>query len=167
MTLFGACEWLETTAVAIVIRESLYGFAIAVGAHILGVAAAVGILLWVDLRLLGVALIRTPLGEVYRSLAPWFAAGFVITLLSGTALFTAFATAAYGNPFFRIKLVLLLLAGANALAFHRFAAGSADGGGSPGPPRAAARLAGALSLSIWAGVIVMGRAMSYTMFSFG
>lgn len=167
MTPFEVCQWLETTAVAIAIRESLYGFAIAVGTHIVGVAASVGILLWVDLRLLGVALTRTPLDEVYRRLAPWFAAGFAIMLLSGSALFTAFATAAYANPFFRIKLVLLLLAGANALAFHRFAAGPVNRGPSSGRPPAAARLAGALSLLIWAGVIVMGRAMSYTMFSFG
>ena len=167
MTLLEVCEWLETTAVAVAIQESLYGFAIAVAVHILGVAASVGILLWVDLRLIGVALVRRPLHEVYRALAPWFAAGFGVMLLSGTVLFAAFATAAYGNLFFRIKLLLLLLAGANALLFHRFAARSADQlADAPTPPRAA-RLAGFLSLAIWAGVIVMGRMMSYTMFSFG
>ena len=164
MTVLGICEWLETTAVAIAIRESLYGFAIVVAVHILGVAASVGMLLWVDLRLLGVALMQRPLNEVYRSLAPWFAVGFIIMLMSGTALFAAFATAAYGNPFFRIKLLLLLIAGVNALAFHRLAAPSPALPGNARTPSAAARLAGALSLAVWAGVIVMGRMMSYTMF---
>jgi hypothetical protein len=164
MTLLEVCEWLETTALAVAIQESLYGFAIAVGVHILGIAASVGILLWVDLRLLGVALMHRPLNEVYRNLAPWFAAGFGIMVLSGGALFAAFATAAYGNPFFRIKL-LLLLAGVNALVFHWFAA--RERLGDTGMPLAAARAAGFLSLAIWAGVIVMGRLMSYTMFSFG
>jgi len=167
MTVLEVCEWLETTSLAIAIQESLYGFAILVGLHILGVAASVGMLLWVDLRLLGVALVRRPLREIYRSLAPWFAAGFAIMLLSGAALFTAFATAAYGNLFFRIKLLLLLLAGANAVVFHWFVERAADRGGSNESPSAAARFAGALSLAIWAGVIVMGRMMSYTMFSFG
>jgi hypothetical protein len=106
MTLLEICEWLETTALAIAIQESLYGFALLVGAHILGVALSVGTLLWVDLRLLGLALLPRPLTEIYRSLAPWFAAGFGLMLLSGTALFVAFATAAYGNLFFRIKLLL-------------------------------------------------------------
>lgn len=161
MTLLEVCEWLETTAVAVAIQESLYGFAIAVAAHILGVAVSVGILLWVDLRLLGIALMRRPLQEVYRSLAPWFAAGFGLMLLSGAALFAAFATSAYGNLFFRIKLLLLLLAGVNALVFHRLAADPSD---STETPATAARLAGLLSLSIWGGVIVMGRMMSYTMF---
>jgi hypothetical protein len=166
MTLLEMCEWLETTAVAAAIQESLYGFAIVVGVHILGVAASVGILLWVDLRLIGVALVHRPLNEVYRSLAPWFLAGFGIMLVSGTVLFVAFATAAYANVFFRIKLLLLLLAGVNALLFHRFAQRADPLTDTPAPP-AAARLAGFLSLAIWAGVIVMGRMMSYTMFSFG
>jgi hypothetical protein len=167
MTLLDLCEWLETTAIAVALQESLYGFAIAVAVHILGVAASVGILLWVDLRLVGVALMRRPLKEVYRTLAPWFATGFAVMLLSGAALFAAFATSAYGNPFFRIKLALLLLAGINALLFHRFAARFEDRPGDDATPPTAARLAGVLSLSIWAGVIVMGRMMSYTMFSFG
>jgi len=167
MTLLEVCQWLETTALAVAIQESLYGFAIAVAVHILGVAASVGMLLWVDLRLLGVALMQRPLNEVYRSLAPWFAAGFGITLLSGAALFTAFATAAYGNPFFRIKLLLLLLAGVNALVFHRFAAASPKTTDDATAPPTAARLAGLFSLALWAGVIVMGRMMSYTMFSPG
>jgi hypothetical protein len=94
MTLLEVCQWLETTAVAVAVQESLYGFAIVVAVHILGVAASVGMLMWVDLRLLGVTLMHRPLSEVYRSLAPWFAAGFGIMLLSGAALFVAFATAA-------------------------------------------------------------------------
>jgi hypothetical protein len=167
MTLLEICEWLETTALAIAIQESLYGFALLVGAHILGVAISVGILLWVDLRLVGATPLSRPLTEVYRNLAPWFIVGFGVMLLSGTALFVAFATAAYGNLFFRIKLLLLLLAGANALLFHWFAARPHDRSGGAETPTAAARLAGALSLAIWAGVIVMGRMMSYTMFSFG
>lgn len=164
MSLLDVCQRLETTALAIAIQQSAYGFVIAVAIHILGLAASVGILLWVDLRLVGVALTRRPLDEVYKNLAPWFGAGFVVTLLSGFALFTAFATAAYGNVFFRIKLALLLVAGLNALLFHRFAARHAEPRADFGPPPAAARIAGALSLAIWAAVIVMGRTMSYTMF---
>lgn len=167
MTPLEVCNWLETTRLAIAIQESLYGFALLVGAHILGVAVSVGILLWMDLRLVGVVLPSKPLTEVYRSLAPWFIAGFAVMLLSGTALFVAFATAAYGNLFFRIKLVLLLLAGTNALLFHWFATRPDERAGGADTPAAAVRVAGALSLAIWAGVIVMGRMMSYTMFSFG
>ena len=138
MTQFEICEWLETTRNAIVMQESLYGFAVVVGVHILGVAASVGVLLWVDLRLLGLALAERPLNEVYRSLAPWVMAAFGVMLLSGAALFAAFATAAYGNPFFRIKLLLLLLAAINAVVFHRFAAPSLEHPGATGASPTAA-----------------------------
>jgi len=90
MTLLEICEWLETTALAIAIQESLYGFALLVGAHILGMAVSVGILLWMDLRLVGVALLSRPLTEVYRSLAPWFIAGFGVMLLCIGVVFTGF-----------------------------------------------------------------------------
>jgi hypothetical protein len=159
-----ALEWLESTSIAALVRESQYGFVVAVAVHILGLIVSAGTLLWVDLRLVGAVLPRVPALGVYRSLAPWFLAGFAVMVASGLALFAAFASAAVGNTFFRIKIVALLLAAANALAFHALArrAGAAwDGSSLP----AGARLAGAASLALWATIIVCGRFMSYTMFS--
>ena len=94
MTIPGAAEWLESTSLAILIRESLYGFAIVVGLHILGLTLSVGTLLWVDLRMLGVSLQSLRVSAVYRGLAPWFLAGFALMFISGAALFTAFTTSA-------------------------------------------------------------------------
>jgi hypothetical protein len=165
MTLPEILDWLQTTPVATTIQESQYGFPLVVGVHILGLALSVGTLLWVDLRLLGVALTRSRISDVYRSLAPWFLFGFAMTLTSGAMLFTAYATAAYGNTYFRIKMSALVLAGANAVLFHavtqRAQAGSDD---APRPP-VAARIAGFTSLALWAVVILAGRMMSYTVFT--
>jgi hypothetical protein len=165
MTILGFAEWLESTSLAILIRESLYGFAIVVGFHILGLTLSVGTLLWVDLRLLGVSLRNLRVSAVYRGLAPWFLAGFALMFISGVMLFTAFATSAYANVYFRIKIVALLLAGANALAFHIVTQRqSATWDGAPRPP-AAVRVAGLISIVLWALVILAGRMMSYTLFS--
>ena len=165
MTIPGVAEWLESTSLAILIRESLYGFAIVVGLHILGLTLSVGTLLWVDLRMLGVSLQSLRVSAVYRGLAPWFLAGFALMFISGATLFTAFATSAYANVYFRIKIVALLLAGANALAFHVVTQRqSATWDHAPRPP-AAARIAGLTSIVLWALVILAGRMMSYTMFS--
>lgn len=165
MTIPGVAEWLESTSLAILIRESPYGFAIVVGLHILGLTLSVGTLLWVDLRMLGVSLQGLRVSAVYRGLAPWFLAGFALMLISGATLFTAFATSAYANVYFRIKIVALLLAGANALAFHVVTQRpSATWDDAPRPP-AAARIAGLASIVLWALVILAGRMMSYTMFS--
>ena len=165
MTLPEILGWLQTTAVATTIQESQYGFPLVVGTHILGLGLSVGTLLWVDLRLIGVTRLGSRVSDVYRSLAPWFLFGFTMMLMSGAMLFTAYATAAYANTYFRIKMTTLVLAGANALLFHtvtqRAQAGWDD---SPRPP-IAARVAGFTSLALWAIVILMGRMMSYTVFS--
>jgi len=80
-------------------------------------------------------------------------------------LFTAFATLAYANVFFRIKMLALVLAALNAVAFHFLSGkGSTAWGAAPRPP-GAVRIAGLASLLLWVTVIVAGRLMSYTMFS--
>jgi hypothetical protein len=163
----GVLEWLESTRLAILIQESQYGFPFVVAVHILGLTLSVGTLLWVDLRMLGVALRGLRVSEVYRGLAPWFSAGFALMFVSGAALFTAFATSAFANLYFRLKLVALLLAGVNALVFHVVVAAktSANWDDAARPP-AGVRIAGLTSIVLWAGVIVAGRTMSYTMFSY-
>ncbi len=165
MTLSTIFEWLESTALAAVIQESAYGFPLVVALHILGLTLSVGTLLWVDLRLLGLSLRGMRVSEVYRGLVPWFIVGFLMMFASGAVLFTAYATSAYANVFFRIKMLALVLAALNAVAFH-FLGGSRSAAWDAAPqPPAAVRIAGLTSLALWVAVIVAGRLMSYTMFS--
>lgn len=165
MTLPEILESLQSTPVGTLIQESQYGFPLVVGVHILGLSLSVGTLIWVDLRLLGVALTRSPVSYVYRSLAPWFLFGFAMMLVSGTMLFIAYATAAYGNAYFRIKMSALALAGANALVFHVVTRRARAGWDDSTRPPLGARVAGLTSLVLWTVVIFSGRMMSYTVFS--
>jgi len=165
MTMPDILEWLQGTTVGSTIQESAYGFPIVVSVHLLGLALSVGTLLWVDLRLIGVALTRSRISDVYRSLAPWFLFGFAMTLTSGAMLFTAYATAAYGNTYFRIKMSALVLAGVNALFFHAVTQRAQPGWDDAPRPPAAARVAGFTSLALWAVVILAGRMMSYTLYT--
>ena len=164
MTIFEICEWLEATALGAIARESLYGFQILVGVHILGLILSVGLLLWVDLRMVGVSLTAVRLSEVYRSISPWFLAGFCVMFLSGVAIFAGFATSAYDNRAFRIKLVALALAGINALIFHAIAKEMSGVPDASRRPPTRVRIAGLVSVILWATVILSGRMMSYTMF---
>lgn len=164
MTLFELCEWLEGTAPAIFARESIYGFQILVGFHLMGLVSSVGALLWLDLRMAGIAMQGTRVSELNRQLAPWFIVGFIAMFASGLVLFAGFATSAYGNTFFRIKLAALLLAGINALVFHFMTGRSAPAWDFAPRPPLSVRLAGFGSLALWAIIIVSGRMMSYTMF---
>jgi hypothetical protein len=158
------CEWLESTSIGVLVRESLWGFPIVVAIHILGLTASVGMLIWFDLRLLGVGMTAVPVATVYRRLAPWMLSGFATMFVSGAMLFIAFATKAYGNVYFQIKLAAMLLAGMNALIFHYATERQIARWNESVRPPFGARLAGGISILAWTVVILAGRMMSYTMF---
>ncbi len=157
-------ETLEASAVGVYVRESTWGFALVVGGHILSLALSVGVLSWFDLRLLGVAMPTVPVSVVFRRLMPWAFGGFAVMLATGLMLFVAYATTAYPNVLFRIKMVSIVLAGVNALYYHSFTETTIARWDADARPPRAARVAGACSLLLWAGVILLGRGMAYTMF---
>lgn len=163
MNISALLQWLEATTPAVLIQQSAYGFVIAVAVHLLGLTLSVGTLLWVDLRMLGLALPSVGLRAVYRGLAPWFLAGFAVMLTSGAALFAAFASAAYASLFFRIKMAAIALAALNAFAFHFVVARQSDDA-IEARPSLAIRAAGFTSLLLWTVVVLCGRMMSYTIF---
>ena len=146
------------------VHESLYGFAIVVAIHILGLTLSVGTVIWFDLRLLGVSMLRIPVSQLYRRLMPWILSGFAIMFVSGGILLAAYATSAYGNLYFRVKAVALLLAGINAVFYHRVTERQIHRWDEARRPSVPARAAGLISILVWSVVIVAGRMMSYTMF---
>lgn len=165
MSILSACEWLENTWIGVLVRESMYGFPILVAIHILALTISVGTLIWFDLRLAGISMPRCPIASMYRRLMPWTLAGFCVMFISGALLFTGFATKAYANVYFRIKLAAIVLAGANALYYHLVTERRiARWNEAPRPPLPV-RFAGITSIVVWAIVILAGRMMSYTMFS--
>jgi uncharacterized protein DUF6644 len=165
MSILSVCEWLESTEVGVLVRESLYGFPILAAIHILGLTVSVGTLVWFDLRLAGVTMPRCPVSSLYRRLIPWTLVGFGLMFLSGLLLFTGFATKAYGNVYFRIKLTAIVLAGVNALVYHRMTERRIAHWNDAARPPMPARLAGVISIVVWTIAIMAGRMMSYTMFN--
>jgi len=164
MTILSVCEWLESTAIGVLVRESLYGFQILAAIHILGLTVSVGTLVWFDLRLAGVSMPRCPVSSLYRRLIPWTLVGFSVMFITGALLFTGFATKAYGNVYFRIKLTAIVLAGVNALVYHRMTERRIAHWNDAARPPLPARLAGVISIVVWTIAIMAGRMMSYTMF---
>jgi len=157
-------EWLATTRGSIALHESLYMYPLVESAHVLTLCVFVGMAVMLDLRLLGLTLVRVPMSEIKRRLAPWMVAGFVVMVITGMLLFYAIPVRSYQSIFFRIKVVALVLAGLNAFVFHstidrRIAEWDRD----PVPPRAARR-AGARSLVLWAIIVVAGRMIAYNWF---
>jgi hypothetical protein len=158
------CQWLETTWLATLVRESKYGFPVLASIHVLSVTFSVGTLIWFDLRLLGFSLQYQKVSRTYRHLMPWMTGGFVISVISGLILFVGYATRSYVNTAFQIKLVTLLLAAVNALLYHLLTERRIAGWDAAAFPPPAARAAGAISLILWSTIIVAGRTMAYTLF---
>lgn len=164
MTAVQIAEWLESTSVGLWVRESLWGFSIMVAVHILGLTLSVGTLLWFDLRLLGISMTGSQVSKVYRALMPWFAVGFGVMLVSGGVLLAGFATAAFENTFFRLKMAAVCVAAVNALAYHLMTERRIAHWDHAARPPFPVRLAGLVSIAVWATAILSGRMMSYTMF---
>ena len=134
--------------------------------HVMTLCLFVGTAVMVDLRLLGLTMQSVRVSEVMTRLLPWTSAGFVLTIISGTLLFYAAPLSRYENIFFRAKMVALLLAGINILAFHntvyrRVAEWDLD----PIPPRRA-RVMGGFALVFWALIITLGRLIPYQVYWF-
>ena len=167
MSLLTLCEWLERTRWSIALHESLYAYAIVESVHVWTLCLFVGFAAMMDLRLVGVMFRRVPVSELAARLLPWTRVGFAVMVMSGAMLFFAIPVRSYQNVFFRLKLVLLVLAGLNVWLFHsgiyhRVKTWDLDAR----PPRRA-RMAGALSLLLWAAIIFSGRMIAYNWFDCG
>src|SRR5262245_59970809 len=162
MSALDLCQWLEDMSISTYIRESEKLFPIINGIHVLGLALSVGTIVWFDLRLLGINLRHRPVSEVFAGLMPWSFLGFAVMFISGGVLFWSEAVRAWSNPFFKIKLVFMLLAGFHALLYQlTLHPRMADWDKLPIPPLRA-RLAGLLSIIFWSIVIAAGRTTAYT-----
>ena len=161
MTILSWCHWLQNTPFATFIRQSDLLFPLIEGSHIMALALSVGLVLIFDLRLLRLAFIGESVSTIMEQFVPWSLPGFLIMLITGVLLFVAQAEKVYSNVFFRFKLLLLLLAGINALVFQvRFYPKMAEWDKNGLVPRGA-QLSGALSLLVWACIIALGRTMAY------
>jgi hypothetical protein len=164
MSLLPFCEWLASTAGSIALHESLYVYPLVESVHVWALALFLGMVTLVDLRLLGVALREVPVSQLAARLLPFSLAGFALMIVTGSLLFYAIPVRTYQSVWFRAKLLLLVLAGLNAWLFHAGVFRSvAQWDLARAIPRKA-MLAGALSLLLWAAIVVCGRFIAYNWF---
>ena len=81
--------WLSETKWSIARHESLYMYPWIESAHVLSICFFIGILLFVDLRLMGVAFTKLPISEMNKKVLPWSLFGFSLMALTGFLLFYA------------------------------------------------------------------------------
>jgi hypothetical protein len=155
------CQWLYDSSIGTDIRESIWVFPIIETIHVLAITLLVGTIAILDLRLLGLALKREPVSRVANGVLPLTWAGFAVMFVSGFLLFWSEAAKSYGNPAFRVKLLLLALVGLNPLIFHFTVYRSVGDWNERIVTPLRARLAAVFSLTLWGGIICAGRAIAY------
>lgn len=160
MSILNFCHWLERTHGAVAIRESMWMFGVLISIHVLSLGVFFGTVAMLDLRLLGRGMRTTPVSDLVDRFLPWTRASFALMALSGALLIWSEAVKCYTSTSFRIKMVLILLAGANILVFHRTYRTAASWDQRAVLP-ARAKFAGCLSLLLWTGVLAAGRAIGY------
>ena len=119
--------------------------------HLLSIAAIMGSIVLVDLRVLGLALPSQPPRDLIRRLLPWTWAALPLLAISGLVFVFAQPHRYFANPVFQWKFTLLAPAVALAAAVHRLEL--ADGW--------LARGIAALSLALWVAIVLAGRWIAY------
>jgi hypothetical protein len=151
------CQWLYDLPWVVDLEESNNLFPIIESIHVLGIGLMAGTLVILDLRVMGATFRNEPVRRIAETLLPYTWMGFALMVASGIPLFAAESVKVIYNPAFRIKLLLLGIAGANALLFHRTVYRSVDQWGNDATAPLSARALAGTSALLWFGIIVSGR----------
>ena len=164
MSLLSFVEWLAATRISTGIHESVWAFPIIETVHVLGLCLFLGMAVLWDLRLLGGTFRSVRATEVSDRLLPWMWVGAVIMVVSGIFTFLNDPIRYYNNIFFRIKFVMLLLAVLNAWVFQAGVYRKIARWDLEAHTPLHARMAGALSITLWAGIVIARRMIAYNWF---
>jgi hypothetical protein len=153
---------LEDSGLATSLRSSLYYFPFLEAIHVMALAVVFGTIVVVDLRALGIASRERPFTRLSNELLRLTWGAFAVSAATGALMFITNARVYAHNTSFRVKMVLLALAGLNMAAFHLTAGRSVSRWDrSTAAPRAG-RITAAASICLWIAIIVAGRVIGFT-----
>lgn len=148
-------RWADHTWIAVLIRDSTWAFALIEVFHLFGLTLLLGTLAVVNLRLFGFGLGNHSLKVVAADALPFTLIGMAVSIVSGSLLFVSEAMKCYASAPFFVKMGLLAAALLFTFTFHRYLT-KTDARPSP-----ASKFAACLSLTLWFGVGLAGRAIAF------
>lgn len=163
MTLDAALQLLEvtlrTSPVGRFVRLSPYAWPTLESLHFMGMSVLIGSIGLFDLRLLGFAR-GIPYAALHR-LIPLGIAAYTLNVLTGLCFLSGTPDQFLWNPAFRFKLTFMAVAGVNVVFFYTRVFRRLQQLPPDSPPTLGARLAGAVSLTMWIGVMSAGRLLTF------
>jgi hypothetical protein len=165
MTIAQLLAAVDSSPIAAAMRGELPGtewlFPIIETLHVMALAIVVGSIAMIDLRLLGIASRNSAVSRLSNEVLPWTWTAWAAAAVFGTLMFAAKAETYLGNLQFRLKFACMGLAALNMLIFH-FGVYREIARWDEGEPPMSAKMAGALSLLLWIGVVFFGRWVGFT-----
>jgi hypothetical protein len=164
VSLLAFCEWLAATNGSTALRESLYMYPLVESTHVMFLLLFVGLTVMWDLRLLGMILTDVPVSVMIDRVLPAVRWGFAVMVFTGALLFYGIPVRTYQSVWFRGKMIFLVLASINIWYFHYRLLPSAASWDRDATLPSKVRRAGAISIVLWALIIVFGRFIAYNWF---
>ncbi len=165
--LLNFAEWVGAQSFSVDLHESYYMYAWIESLHVITLMLSLGMLIVIDLRMLGLWLTDVPASKIAQRLDRPMLIGFTIMVITGVLLYVGIPIRTTQSLWFRIKMILLVLAFINAWQFRRHMQTSVGSWDTAAKPPRRTRIAAALSLTLWGGVIACGRFIAYDWFDCG
>jgi hypothetical protein len=155
-------NWIYSLPISYAVRTSSGLQLVIRFAHMLSIMFVLFSISKVDFRLMGISEKRKAVTEVIGEFLPWTFWSFIAAVTTGALLFMSKAPSFYSSGPFRLKILVIGLAGINVGVFHAFTYRSValwDDGVSTA---FAAKVAGALSLAFWIAAAALGVQVFFT-----
>jgi hypothetical protein len=152
-------SWLENTALAATIRQSLWLYPALEIVHITGIVILVGAAFMFDLRLLGFSKSLSIFG-LSRHLLPWSRKALLLVIPSGILLFMTNSKTLGIDPTFWLKMTLLIIAALNVLVFHKLLFKPKSDVQNQELPFST-KISALVSITVWVAIIACGRLLAY------
>lgn len=123
--------------------------------HIAAFAFSIGTIALVDMRLLGLGMMKQKPSELLRDTSLWTLAGLVVVITSGLIIFTTDPLRYYYSDAFRLKNICLVIALVFNYTIHRKVALSDQTG-------AGAKITALVSLLLWVTIVFAGLFYAFT-----
>ena len=156
--------WLDDTPWSTLLHESYYMYNWVESTHVLTLMVSLGMLFFIDLRMLGYALPEVPASKIAERLNVPMLVGFSAMFITGILLFYAVPVRSSQSVWFRIKMVLLVVCAVNAFLFHKRLNESVSTWDTEARAPRNIRLGAALSLGFWSIIVMCGRFIAYDWF---
>ena len=139
------------------INESSWIFAVVQAFHLVSLGFLAGSLLMVDLRLLGRGFSQQPTARVARDARPWLIGSMIAMVLTGVPQFISLATKEFESPYFRWKMLMLLIAFIFTVTIRKKVAYAPEGRFGGGVSKVVALV----SIGLWTSVAINGRLIGF------